>query len=88
MYKYFKQGIRNWPSLKLAHFLISLHTFFTLYDFAYNRRISLCLRIFNKRAVISSHAVFETAQTKTQFFFEDRIISSIAQTNVLVFPVP
>lgn len=40
-----------------------------------------------RRSVISSQAEFELAQTNTDLVV-DRTISSIAATNVRVFPVP
>lgn len=56
LYMYFKHGIRNWPfmMLELEHFIISLFRFFTLYDFAYIRKIISLSNNFNKRVVISS----------------------------------
>lgn len=86
-YKYFRDGIRNCPFTKLEHFLISLSMFLSLCDFAYMRKISPILKTFNRRPVISSHAALELAQTKIQLF-DDRIICSMAATNVRVFPVP
>lgn len=70
--------------MKLLHVLIR---FVLLYDLAYMRKISLGLKKSNKRLVISSHAAFEFAQTKIESF-DDLMISSIAATNVRVFPVP
>lgn len=86
-YIYFKHGMRNCPFVKLEHFLISLFTLFSLCDLANILRISPFSKTVNRRPVISSHAAFEFAQTKTQFF-DDRTISSIAPTNVRVLPVP
>lgn len=73
--------------MRLEHFRISLLTFFTLYDFAYIRKIISLSYNFNKRVVISSHAAFEFAHTKTQLF-DDWMISSIADIKVRVLPVP
>lgn len=58
-----------------------------LNDFAYILNTSDSLRTPRSRSATSSQAEFENAHTKI-WPFVDRTICSIAETNVLVFPVP
>lgn len=86
-YKNPNAGIGNMSLFQFEIFLKLSFIFFGLYDEVKSRNISSGFKTCIKRSVISSQAELEFAQIKTHLS-DVRTISSMAETNVRVLPVP